>query len=457
MGCNAIRMSHNPPAPELLDLCDRLGFIVMDEAFDCWAKKKMEFDYHVDWKEWHKRDLEDMVLRDRNHPSVMMWSIGNEIPERAEPSGVAIAARLSATVKRLDATRPVTAGVCSFWDHPGWTWSNAIPAFASLDVGGYNYLEAEYVRDHAKFPRRIMVGTESYPPAAFDCWQAVEQNPWVIGDFVWTGFDYIGESGIGHARLDNEPGDFGRPWPWFNAFCGDLDICGFKKPQSLYRDVLWRRSPLEILVHMPLPPGRTEKVSDWGWPDELPSWTWPGQEGKPMQVAIYTRCDTVRLELNGKEIATKQVSPDAKLTARFEVPYAPGELRAIGFVNGKQVTAKTLRSAGPPARLRLTPDRTPIRADRNDLCYVTVEVTDAAGNLVPNVAIPVRFAVSGAGELSAVGSGNPREPASFRQPIRTTFQGRCLAILRPTGVPGAIRLRAETDGLKSAVANIPTK
>jgi hypothetical protein len=300
-------------------------------------------------------------------------------------------------------------------------------------------------------------GPESYPRAAFDCWQAVEQNPWVIGDFVWTGFDYLGESGIGHARLDNEPGDFGRPWPWFNAFCSDLVICGFKKPQSLYRDVLWRRSPLGILIHMPLPSGCGEKVSDWGWPDELPSWTWPGQEGKPMQVAIYTRRDTVRLELNGKQIATKQVSPDAKLTARFEVPYAPGELRAIGFLNGKQVTAKPLRSAGPPARLRLTADRTPIRADRNDLCYVTVEVTDTAGNLVPSAAIPVRIAVSGPGELAAVGSGNPREPASFREPVRTTFQGRCLAILRPTSGPGAIRLRAEADGLKSTMVSIGTK
>ena len=453
-GFNAIRTSHNPPSPAFLEACDRLGVLVIDEAFDCWERGKNPDDYHRYFQDWSERDLAALVLRDRNHPSVILWSIGNEIPERAEPAGVALAARLSATAHRLDATRPVTAAICGFWDHPGWTWSNAVPAFASLDVAGYNYLEGEYGPDHAKFPQRIMVGTESYPRAAFDCWQAVERSPWVIGDFVWTGFDYIGESGIGHSRLDNEPGDFGRPWPWFNAFCGDLDLCGFKKPQSLYRDVLWHRSPLEILVHAPLPAGRSEKVSDWGWPDERPSWTWPGQEGQNLQVAIYTRCDSVCLELNGRAIATRQVGPDAKLAAHFEVPYAPGELRAIGFTQGKQVAARTLRSAGAPNRLRLIADRAPIRADRGDLCYVTVEITDAAGNLVPTAALPVSFIVSGAGELAAVGSGNPSDAASFREPVRTTYRGRCLAILRPSGTPGKITLRAESEGLKPAALTV---
>jgi beta-galactosidase len=218
-----------------------------------------------------------------------------------------------------------------------------------------------------------------------------------------------------------------------------------------------RRSPLEILVHTPIPPGRTEHISDWGWPDELPGWTWPGEEGKALQIAVYSRCDAVRLELNGKEIATKTLGADSKLTARFEVPYAPGELRAIGLRGGKEVASQKLRTAGPPQRLRLIADRSPIHADRNDLCYVTVEVTDAAGILVPTAALPVRFAVSGAGELAAVGSANPRKPESFQAPARTTFQGRCLAILRPKGGAGVIQLRAEADGLNSATVSIRVK
>jgi beta-galactosidase len=456
-GFNAIRTSHNPPSAAFLDACDRLGVLVIDEAFDCWETGKNPDDYHRFFKDWWERDLAAMVLRDRNHPSVILWSIGNEIPERADPSGLDITRRLSDAVKSLDPTRPVTEALCLFWDHPGRAWSNSTPAFALLDVSGYNYMDAQYRPDHVEFPGRIMVGTESYPIAASKMWQAVEQCPWVVGDFVWTGFDYLGESGIGHSRLDNEPGDFGRTWPWFNAFCGDLDICGFKKPQSNYRDVLWRRSPLEILVHTPIPPGRTEKISDWGWPDELPGWTWPGEEGKALQVAVYSRCEAVRLELNGKEIATKTLGADSKMTARFEVPYAPGELRAIGLSGGKEVASQKLRTAGPPQRLRLIADRSPIHADRNDLCYVTVEVTDAAGMLVPTAALPVRFAVSGAGELAAVGSANPRKPESFQALTRTTFQGRCLAILRPKGSAGVIQLRAEADGLNSATVSIRVK
>jgi len=456
-GFNAIRTSHNPPSTAFLDACDRLGILVMDEAFDCWEQGKNPDDYHRFFKDWWQRDLDAMVLRDRNHPSVILWSIGNEIPERADPSGLETTRRLIDEAKRLDPTRLVTEAICSFWDHAGRNWSNTAPAFALLEVGGYNYMDVRYRPDHSEFPQRIMIGTESYPIAAWRMWQAVEQCPWVVGDFVWTAFDYLGESGIGHSRLDDEPGGFGRSWPWFNAFCGDIDICGFKKPQSLYRDVLWRRSPLEILVHTPIPPGRTEKLSDWGWPDELPSWTWPGQEGKPMRVAVYTRCEAVRLELNGKEIATQLLGPDSKLTARFEVPYTAGELRAIGLTGGKKVASLALRTAGPATRLRLIADRPRIRADRNDLCYVTVEVTDAAGNLVPTAALPVRFAVEGAGELAAVGSGNPKLPESFRQPHRTTDQGRCLAILRPRGNPGVIRLRAETEGLKPATLRIRTR
>ena len=376
-GYNAIRTSHNPPSTAFLDACDRLGMLVLDEAFDCWERPKNPDDYSKYFKDWWQRDLDSMILRDRNHPCVILWSIGNEINERADESGYVIAKQLSDEVRRLDPTRPVTEAICGFWDNPRRHWSDTEKAFTFLDVGGYNYQDGQYERDHQQFPNRIIVGTESYPNAIANIWRIVEKNPYVLGDFVWTCMDYIGEAGVGAARLDNERGVY------FDSYCGDLDICGFKKAASYYRDVVWGRSPLEVFVHRPIPEGRHESVASWGWPDELASWTWPDSEGKPMQVAVYSRCDSVRLELNGKEIATKPIN-GGRLTARFEVPYAAGELKAIGLKNGKKVTTKVLRTVGPAKKVRLTVDRATLRADRNDLAYVTVEITDASGNPLPD-------------------------------------------------------------------------
>jgi beta-galactosidase len=331
------------------------------------------------------------------------------------------------------------------------------PAFVHLDVGGYNYLPNRYESDHARHPQRVMMGTESYPKDFFEYWSLVEKHSYIIGDFVWTSMDYFGETGIGHSTLSNEADPFLMPWPWFNAWCGDIDVCGFKKPQSYYRDVVWRRSQIEMMVHRPMPEGVHERVSGWGWPDETPSWTWPGQEGKPLQVAVYSRCDSVRLELNGRIIGEKPVSAATKLTARFDVPYQPGELRAIGLMNGKAVARTSLRTTGPATELRLTADRESVRADRNDLAYVTVEVVDARGRRVPNAEVPVHFAVSGAGELAAQASSSPNDATSFRTPMRKTYEGRCLAILRPIGDSGRITLKVEAAGLKPATLVVRTR
>ena len=455
-GFNAIRTSHNPPSPAFLDACDRLGMLVIDEAFDQWELQKNPDDYHLYFKEWSERDIASMVRRDRNHPSVVIWSIGNEIPGRFERED--IARRLRERVLAQDDTRPITAAICADWDSGNRAWDRiSDPAFKYLDIGGYNYLPDKYESDHARNPQRVMVATESYPKDFFDYWSLVEKHSYVIGDFVWTGMDYLGESGIGHAVLSNVRNEFLMPWPWFDAYCGDIDTCGFKKPQSYYRDVVWGRSQMEMEVHAPIPPGLQERVSAWGWPDECRSWNWPGQEGKPLQVAVYSRCETVRLELNGKVIGEKPVSAATKLTAKFEVPYTPGELRASGLIKGKVAATAILRTTGAPKKMRLTADRTTIRADRNDLSYVTVEVIDETGNRVPNAEIPVRFSVTGAGELAAQGSSSPNDVASFHAPVRRTFQGRCLAILRPKGDAGKITLRAEADGLVADVITIQTR
>ena len=454
-GFNAIRTSHNPPSHQFLDACDRLGVFVIDEAFDMWEKQKNPDDYHRYFKEWSEKDVQAMVLRDRNHPSVIIWSIGNEIPERADSSGIRIMTNLSKAVKQLDATRPITAAICEFWDHKGRQWKDTEAAFAGLDIGGYNYKWKEYENDHQLFPNRMIIGTESFPKEAFENWQMVKKLPNVLGDFVWTAFDYLGESAIGHTSNGvKASNNFSLPWPWFNAYCGDIDICGFKKDQSYFRDVVWGISDLEMAVHAPVPAGQIETVSMWGWPDERQSWNWKGSEGKKLSVNVYSNYPSVRLELNGKVIGTKAVSPETKLTAAFEVPYEPGELKAIGIKDGKEAKAISLKTTGAAAKIRLMPDRVTIRANRNDLSYVTVELVDADGNRVRDNDVPVTFAITGAGEAAGIGSANPSDMRSFKSPLCTTFRGRCLVILRPTGIAGEINLSAKAPGIEGASSKV---
>jgi beta-galactosidase len=456
-GFNAIRTSHNPPSPAFLNACDRLGMLVIDEAFDMWKVAKNPDDYHAYFAEWGDRDFESMVLRDRNHPSVVFWSIGNEIPERADPEGVEIAERLVDAAKRLDPGRPVTAAICHFWEKPGRAWAESAPAFEHLDVGGYNYEWKQYEPDHELFPQRAMMGTESFPAEAFENWQMVEKHPYVIGDFVWTGMDYLGESGIGHTSLSGDMEQQLMPFPWFNAWCGDIDVTGGKKPQSYYRDVVWGNSKLEMAVQRPVPAGRIEELSQWGWSDELRSWTWPGAEGKALKVRVYTVGDTVHLMLNGKQIGTRQVSAETKLKAEFEIPYIPGELKAVALKDGKEIAVLAFKTAGKASKLALKADRAQIHRSRNDLAYVSVEVRDQEGNVVPDAAVPVTFSVKGAGELAGVGNANPHDMASFRQPRRATFRGKCVAVVRPTGTAGDITFRAEAEGLAPATLTVEAR
>jgi len=456
-GFNAIRTSHNPPSEQFLDACDRNGVLVLDEAFDMWEQQKNSQDYHLYFKDWWQKDIESMVLRDRNHPSVIFWSIGNEINERADSVGYILTKQLADEVRRLDPTRPVTEAICGFWNHPGQKWSTTAPAFASLDVCGYNYLWTNYEPDHVLFPARVMMGTESFPAEIYDNWKQVEKNPWVIGDFVWTAMDYLGETGCGNTHFNDNSASVGLlPWPWFNAFCGDIDLCGFKKPQLLYRDVVWNNSKLEMLVHTPIPEGKKEVTTYWGWPDEYQSWNWAGNEGKMMDVRVFSSYPVIRLELNGKIIAEQSVSDNSKFIVNFKVSYEPGVLKAIALNKGIEVATKELRTTGVPAKISLTADRKKIKADRNDLSYVKVEITDAQGNVVPNANIPVTFTVSGVGEIAGSGNACPYDMESFNNPVCKTYHGQALAILRPLKgeKAGTITLRAEANGLISEEISI---
>jgi beta-galactosidase len=370
-----------------------------------------------------------------------MWSIGNEPVERARPEGARIARMLADHVRRVDPTRPVTAGVNGGDE---WPWAQLDDLFGALDVCGYNYRADEYRRDHERIPGRVVFGSESVAQEAPEHWQSVLELDRVIGDFVWTAIDYLGESGIGRVHFEAEPVPLLAAYPWHISNCGDLDVCGFKRPQSFYRDVLWQRGePLFIAVH---PPGPRPTVTYWGWPDVRPSWTWPGHEGEPFRIDVYSACKTVELLLNGESLGTKVAE---RCTATFEVPYRPGTLQAVG---SEPAAECKLRTAGEPAGLRLTPDRETIHGD--DLSFVTVEVLDADGLPHPNADHTISFAVDGVGTIAAVGSADPvgREP--FRGRRRSAYRGRCLVVLRSRGEPGEMRLRAEADGLFGAEAAV---
>jgi beta-galactosidase len=482
-GFNAIRCSHNPPSVAFLDACDRLGMLVIDEAFDMWGEAKNPEDYHLFFKDWWQRDLDAMLLRDRNHPSVIFWSIGNEIAERADPAGVEIAKQLSDRVRQLDPTRPITMAVPSFldWKKPR-KWIENDAAFQHLDVAGYNYEWEKYEPDHERDLKRIMVGTESFPLQASEIWELIDRLPYVLGDFVWTSMDYLGESSIGGAVLTAPVNPYlpaPKPsfmladvlnkmgmnfpagstlekagFPWFNSYCGDIDLIGNKKPQSFFRDVVWRRSTLEMAVRRPTPEGRNELPAAWGWFDELRSWTWPGHEGRPLIVRVYSLGDHVRLLLNGKEVGVMAVSPATKLTAEFTVPYAAGELKAVALKEGAPIAEMKFRTVGEPYRVTLHPDRVKLKKDRNDLSFVMVHIEDQDGELVPDAVIGVNFSVSGAGEIAGLGNANPKEMASFRQPHRNTFHGTCLLVVRPSGQAGEITVQATSDSLRSGLATV---
>ena len=470
-GFNAVRCSHNPPSPAFLEACDRLGMLVIDEAFDCWRESKNPNDYGLYFEDWWQRDVASMVIRDRNHPSVIMWSTGNEIPERnGNSEGYSYARKLADFIRNLDNTRGITNALNAIGSDPlvnGLAanmlktsedfdyWGELSRKFVEpLDIVGYNYLRDRYESDGEKFPDRVICGAETFPREAYDYWDAVERLPYVIGDFVWTSLDYLGEAGLGHVWYNGEQ-DFLGGYPWHQAFCGDIDICGFKRPQSYYRDCVWGISTAPyIAVYKPDNYEKTPDISRWGWPDVVASWTWRGYEGKPTVVDLYSEEDEVELFLNGKSLGRKPTGKANRYIASFEVVYEVGELTAVGYKNGAAVSRSVLRTAGAPAIIRLTPDCSKLKAEFGDLSYVTVEILDAEGNLVQDACNNIYFTIEGTGSLLAVGSGNPVTEEMYVGNQRKVHEGRAMVVVRSGDEVGNIILTAAADGIPSTQITI---
>jgi beta-galactosidase len=485
-GFNAVRSSHNPISAALLDACDRLGMYVVDETFDMWTSNKTGSDYALAFTDWWERDIAAMVAKDFNHPSVILYSIGNEIPETGSPAGGVIGRNLAEKVRALDPTRFVTNavnGMLSVMDDlkriaaergagaddgaginmmmmsgPG-DFMNTIGAsplvtertaesFGVLDVAGMNYLDSRYLMDRELFPNRIIVGTETFPTHIDHNWRLVQENAHVIGDFTWTGWDYLGEVGIGRPQYlgEGEAPSFAGPFPWIAAWCGDLDLTGARRPASYYREIVFGlRSAPYLAVQRPGHDGERFYAGPWTWSDSIASWSWAGQEGHPLAVEVYSDADEVELQLNDRSVGRAAAGAANRYTATFVVDYEPGALVAVAYRNGKPAERHALRTAVGSPRLVVGEETDASSGVASDLVYVPVVLADDAGNVFTDSDRPISVEVTGDGVLQALGSGNPAPEQAYGAPSHATFDGRALAIIRPTG-SGPITVEVSADG-----------
>lgn len=478
-GFNAVRMSHHPAAPALLRACDRVGMYVMDEAFDMWTRAKTELDYSASFADHAREDVTAMARTARSHPSVVLYSIGNEIPECATDLGARIGGELAAAIRQSDPTRPITAGINGVFmsgdaieeimadilpgsgngEDSGGNVNNFMTAMdtqlneivthpavtrrldkacAFLDVAGYNYMTARYALDAARCPDRVMVGSETYPPAFAANWTEVQRLPQVIGDFTWTGWDYIGEAGVGIPAYRFGEGGFGAQFPCQLAYCGDIDITGFRRPASYYRQIAagLRAAPY-LAVQNPRHYVEPLIKTPWVISDSTHSWTWPGCEDKPAVVEVYANADEVELFCNGVSLG---VQKPADCIARFDTFYVPGSLRAVARREGAVLGEDVLETAGPVSGLALSAETD---APAGELFWLRVGLADEAGRLNPDADRMLTVKVAGGAQLLAFGSADPK-PGQYPAGTTRTFGGQAQIILRKTGGPCTVTVAAES-------------
>lgn len=481
-GFNAIRSAHNPVSQRMLDACDRLGMLVMDEAFDIWTEGKSNFDYSLAFPEWWERDIEAMVLKDINHPSVIMYSIGNEILETGTPIGSGWGRRLAEKVRSIDPTRFVTNGINGFVsaindviammrergtggaqgvnDMMGGFGPvmNGISAsqlvtdktaesFSVLDVAGINYGDGRYELDRELFPNRIIVGAETFPGHIVELWPLVMNNSHVIGDFTWVGWDYLGEVGIGRTRYADQPPEFEAPYPWLSAWSGDLDMTGYRRTISYFREIVFglRKEPF-IAVSRPELYGRPAVTGGWAWTDSLNSWSWSAGAGAPVIVEVYSDADEVELQVNDITIGRAAAGKDRGYRTTFDTTYQPGTIVAIAYRDGVEEVRSSLVTAGKDIRLVAFADRNRLAHNTAELSFVTIELQDGRGVVVADSDVPISVTISGAGVLAGLGTGRPYSREDDTAGKCLTFNGRALAIVRPNDV-GSIEIRVGAAGL----------
>ncbi len=502
LGYNAVRTAHNPPSDKFLEACDRLGIYVFNEAFDAWGMAKQPGDYSQFFERHWKEDIAAFMKRDRNHPSVLFWSTGNEIMERGGlGNGYQIAADIAGYMKNLDSMRLISNGVCSYWcglddksntaflegyadilkENDGIVLQNASengkdtdweertePFVNALDVVGYNYMDDHYELDGSLYPERVILGTESVGMAMMAIWEKVERLPYVIGDFAWTCYDYIGEAGIGRTAFmeSDDPrlkiGPFAlesqnAEYPWRLANDADLDINGNLLPQGAMRRLLWGTNETYIFSQNPAVYGKTELISPWGWPDVSANWNWQEMEGKPVKVVVYSSADEIELFLNGEVLGKKAAGKENGYMAEFELVYQPGELYARGWTNGRESTEGRLKSTGKAAAIRLAPEQELLRADGDSLCYVSVDIVDTKGDVVTDANILLTATVEGVGCLLGFGSAIPKTIENYTKGSFMSFRGKAMAVVRSGYEEGEVILKVEGDGLPSVQVQIKVK
>lgn len=458
-GFNAIRTAHNPPSAVLLDVCDRMGMLVIDELFDAWRLGKRDFDYHIWFDENFEKDTALTVQRDRNHPSVVLWSTGNEIAEKnGRSEGYRTGAAIAETIRKYDDTRLVTHALCTFWDY--WEYEKQAQAtydysaekldfFAEktaytadiLDVTGYNYLLWRLDKDFVRFPDRLIAMTESYPMDAVAARRAMDKYPRFIGEFVWTGWDYFGETGIGHTGESNMPAWGLTSLPEHTANCGDFDICGFRTPQSYYRDAAWIDGSVRILAGDPADHGKEYGISAWGFWRVERNWNYSGI-GSPATVHVYTMADECELWQDGESLGRKK--PNERGVAEFTVICRPGKLEAAAYINGEITGRDVLETAGEAVSLEITPDLTG-KSGRADLVYAEITLVDGQGRRAAGSEGTITVTADGASVLGT-GNGWSKSEHDYTSNVCDTRRGRMLAALLPDENAENIAVHAEWNG-----------
>lgn len=493
-GYNALRLAHNPQSEQILDICDELGMIVFDEAFDVWNLPKNSFDFSHQFAEGGIKEIEAMVRRDRNHPSIFFWSIGNELTEQGGmAAGYEVSAMLAKTVRNMDSTRLVSGALCSFFkgldneDNAAFwqTFHKEMPQGGSVinmdnsygkkiwmeytapfvkdwDVVGYNYLNYHYETSHELFPDRVILCTESKPGQFEDYWSDVERLPYVIGDFLWTSMDYIGEAGIGKSIYcsEEEVPQMSRmlnyaAYPWRLAQAGDFDLCGNVRAQGRYHQIIWGANDTYIFAKDPKNNGKIALIGRYGWAEGGNHWSWNCENGTAVSVDVYSRAEEVELLLNGKSLGKKPAGAECHFKAEFEVTYEAGTLTAISYQDGQEVSRDEVKTVGEPVGLKITMEKNQIAADGESLAYGIVEIVDAEGNWVPTAEDTLaKVSVEGAASLAGFGTGRGQTEENYTKGEFTSFEGRWQVILRAGTEAGEAGVHVEAEGLGHAESRV---